>query len=173
MPGNAAIRASDADRDRAAAALREHLAAGRLTIEEFDDRLDQAYAAKTLGELDQVMADLPVTDPGRLPGASLDRAAADPVLAGRRSSRSVEAGPGRFSPAWRAAWGSWLGISLLLLMIWVASGATGSLWFLWVALPLGAVMLGRWIAGAPARGGHRSARARRYYRHRYRDRAGW
>lgn len=59
MAGDAKTRASDADRDRIAAALREHLAADRLTIEEFDERLDKASAAKTLGKLDQVMADLP------------------------------------------------------------------------------------------------------------------
>ena len=61
MASDPKIRASDADRDRAAAALREHLAAGRLTAEEFDERLDKAYAAKTLGELDDLMADLPRT----------------------------------------------------------------------------------------------------------------
>ena len=58
MASDAKTRASDADRDRAAA-LPEHLAAGRLTIEEFDQRLDQTYAAKTLGELNVLMADLP------------------------------------------------------------------------------------------------------------------
>jgi len=62
MPSDAKTRASDADRDRTAAALREQLAADRLTIEEFDQRLDQAYAAKTLGELDVLMADLPQAD---------------------------------------------------------------------------------------------------------------
>jgi len=67
MASDAKTRASDADRDRTAAALREHLAAGRLTIQEFDERLDQAYAAKTLGELDGLMADLPGTDLGPLP----------------------------------------------------------------------------------------------------------
>jgi len=36
------IRASDTDRDRAASLLREHHAAGRLTAEEFSDRLDRA-----------------------------------------------------------------------------------------------------------------------------------
>ncbi len=161
MADDARIRASDADRDRAAAALREHLAAGRLTFEEFQERLDQAYAAKTLGELDQVMADLPAVDLGQLPSASLDRRAAGPLLAGPRSSRSIQAGPGRFSPAWRAAWGSWLAISLFFFMIWLLSGATGGLWFLWIVLPLGALLLGRWIAGAPARGARRSARPRR------------
>jgi len=59
MASDAKTRAADADRDRTTAALREHLAVGRLTIEEFDQRLDQAYAAKTLGELDVLMADLP------------------------------------------------------------------------------------------------------------------
>ena len=49
MASDPKIRASDADRDRTAAALREHLAAGRLTTEEFDERLDKVYAAKTLG----------------------------------------------------------------------------------------------------------------------------
>ena len=51
MASDPRIRASDADRDRTAALLREHHAAGRLTAEEFNERLDKAYAAKTLGEL--------------------------------------------------------------------------------------------------------------------------
>jgi hypothetical protein len=172
MASEARIRASDADRDRSAAALREHLAAGRLTIEEFDERLDQVYAAKTLGELDEAMADLPATDLGQLPGASLDRPAAGPPLAGRRPARPIEAGPGGFSPAWRSAWGPWVAISLFVVMIWLLSGASGGLWFLWIALPLGALMLGRWLTGAPARGGRRSARPRRNHRRRHDDQAG-
>src|SRR3974390_2179386 len=119
MASNTKTRASDADRDRAAAALRDHLAAGRLTIEEFDQRLDQAYAAKTLGDLDEVMTDLPGTDLGQLPDASVDRAGASP-LERRRSPGPIEAGTGRFSPAWRAAWGSWLAISLLFFVVWLA-----------------------------------------------------
>jgi hypothetical protein len=166
MAGAANTRASDADRDRVADALREHLAAGRLTVEEFDERLDRAFAAKTLGELEQVMADLPTVDLGPLPSASLDRPAADPLLAGRRPVRPIPAVPSRFSPAWRAAWGSWLAISLFFLVIWLASGTNGGPWFLWVVLPLGALMLGRWITGAPARGERRSARPRRHHAHR-------
>ena len=150
MASDSQIRASDADRDQAAAALREHLAAGRLTTGEFEERLDKAYAAKTLGELDDLMADLPGADLEQLPGASLDRAAGLPPLPVRRSRGSVEARPVRFSLAWRAAWGSWLAISLLFLVIWLVSGASGGLWFLWVALPLGALLLGRWIMGVPA-----------------------
>ena len=71
MASDPKIRASDADRDRTAALLREHLAAGRLDAEEFQERLDAAYAAKTLGELDELMADLPAIDPYQLPAATL------------------------------------------------------------------------------------------------------
>jgi len=62
MSSDPRIRASDADRDRTAALLREHHAAGRLTAEEFNERLDKAYAAKTLGDLDQLLSDLPGID---------------------------------------------------------------------------------------------------------------
>jgi hypothetical protein len=165
MASNSKIRASDADRDRAAAALREHLAAGRLTIEEFDQRLDQAYAAKTLGELDEVLADLPRIDLGQLPDASVGRAGAGPVER-RRPPGSIEAGPGRFPPVLPAAWGSWLAISLVLLVIWLASGASGGPWFLWVALALGAVLLARRMAGPRARRGRRPDRPRRNHGHR-------
>jgi len=85
MTSNTRTRASDADRDRTVAALREHLAAGRLTVEEFDERMDKAYAAKTLGELDSLMADLPETDPGQPPDAPAYRSAARPPLARRNS----------------------------------------------------------------------------------------
>ena len=53
------LRASDADRDRAIAELREHTAAGRLTLEEFSERVDRAVTAKTLPELDEIRSDLP------------------------------------------------------------------------------------------------------------------
>lgn len=53
------FRISDADRDRAAALLRDHFAAGRLTPSELDERLTAALAAKTFGDLRLVLADLP------------------------------------------------------------------------------------------------------------------
>ena len=73
MASDPRIRASDADRDRTAALLREHHAAGRLTAEEFNERLDKAYAAKTLGDLDQLLSDLPGIDLYELPDHSVDR----------------------------------------------------------------------------------------------------
>ncbi len=167
MASNTKTRASDADRDRTVAALREHLAAGRLTFEEFDERMDKAYAAKTLGQLEEVMADLPGTGPGQLPDAPVDRFAAGPPPSWRRPPGSIEAGRGRLAPAWPAAVGSVLAISLVLFVIWLASGASGGLWFLWVALALVAVLFARRMTGRPTRSQRRSARPRR--NRRYRD----
>ena len=160
MAGDPRIRASDEDRDRAAAALREHLAVGRLTLEEFNDRLDQAYAARTTGELDQLMSDLPGADLQQFPDPSSRRPAGGALSPRPPSGWPARPGPGRLSPAWRAAWGSWLAISLGTFVIWVLSGASGGLWFLWVAVPLGALMLGRWVMGAPAPGGRARSRGR-------------
>ena len=54
-----ALRASDADRERAVTALREHAAAGRLTLEELSERAERAYAATTRAELEEIGRDLP------------------------------------------------------------------------------------------------------------------
>jgi len=56
---NSRLRASDADRDRAASVLNEALAEGRLTPEEHSERLDSIYAAKTQADLVPVLEDLP------------------------------------------------------------------------------------------------------------------
>ncbi|WP_320783935.1 DUF1707 domain-containing protein [Streptomyces sp. CRN 30] len=53
------LRASDADRDRIADMLREALAEGRLTAEEHAERVEGVLAAKTVGELDVFVRDLP------------------------------------------------------------------------------------------------------------------
>lgn len=52
------LRLSDADRDQAIARLSEHYAAGRLDKEEFDERSDAVWTAKTYADLDPVFADL-------------------------------------------------------------------------------------------------------------------
>ena len=81
----------------------------------------------------------------------------------------VQASGGRFSPAWRAAWGSWLGVTLLFFVIWLVSGASGGLWFLWVPGIMGVLLLGRWISGAPAHHERGPGRPRRDHRHRDSD----
>ena len=54
------MRVADADRDRTVTLLREHVVAGRLTLDEFSDRMGRALEATNRGELDAVMSDLPV-----------------------------------------------------------------------------------------------------------------
>jgi hypothetical protein len=59
MASDHTIRASDRDRDAVVATLRDAYAAGRLTLEEFDERTTAAYAGKTWGELRRLTEDLP------------------------------------------------------------------------------------------------------------------
>ena len=56
---NGSVRASDADRERVAGSLRDHTVAGRLTTQELDERSGRAFAARTVGELEALLADLP------------------------------------------------------------------------------------------------------------------
>ena len=67
------IRASDADRERTAQVLRASGANGQLTVDELDERVEAAYAAKTRGELERLVEDL---------GATRDRPADVPVRPG-------------------------------------------------------------------------------------------
>ncbi|MFF3438457.1 DUF1707 domain-containing protein [Streptosporangium sp. NPDC002721] len=53
------VRAGNDDRERVAEQLRTAVSEGRIDFEELTERIDLAYAARTLGELDQVVADLP------------------------------------------------------------------------------------------------------------------
>ena len=53
------MRASNADREQFAKVLHDAMAEGRLTVTEMEERLDQVYAAKTFGELQPVLRDLP------------------------------------------------------------------------------------------------------------------
>jgi Domain of unknown function (DUF1707) len=55
------LRAGDADRTFVAGRLKTALDEGRLSVTDYDERLRQAYAATTYGDLDNVLADLPVT----------------------------------------------------------------------------------------------------------------
>ena len=88
---NSRLRASDADRDSAAAVVNNALAEGRLSPQEHSDRLDSIFAAKTHAELVPLLEDLPATHgmrheiAGRQPaGAGLDLARPH-----RRSSRMI------------------------------------------------------------------------------------
>ncbi len=59
MARRATLKASDADRDQIAERLRKATAEGRLLAEELEERLEATFSARTYGELDAVVADLP------------------------------------------------------------------------------------------------------------------
>ena len=84
-------RASDSDRDRAVSLLRDHCVVGRLTLDEFSERTGSALAARTRGELDAVLADLP--------------AVPQPLteVARRRARRWIVAVMGESKGRWRLA----------------------------------------------------------------------
>jgi CubicO group peptidase (beta-lactamase class C family) len=108
------VRASDTDRERIAEQLSRHAAAGRLSAEELNERLDTAYAARTHGELAPLTADLPddpaVAGPAPDPGREL----AKRRLAHRAGAALMPIG--------------------LCIAIWAASGASGSFWPVWVII---------------------------------------
>jgi hypothetical protein len=62
------LRASDAERERVVAFLREHALLGRLTDDELEDRIGLAYASVTVGDLEKLIGDLPrASQPSRRP----------------------------------------------------------------------------------------------------------
>lgn len=86
------LRASDADRERVAEVLRDAVAEGRLDMEEFEERLDATFRARTYGELAPLTRDLPVgtvavpkVDMVKKPEGS-DRSWADRIVGGEGSS---------------------------------------------------------------------------------------
>jgi len=60
MEIESSLRASDADREQVAERLRHATAEGRLSSDELEGRLQDLFAARTYGELDALLADLPV-----------------------------------------------------------------------------------------------------------------
>jgi predicted anti-sigma-YlaC factor YlaD len=123
-----AQRAGDTDRDATAATLREAFAEGRITQSELEDRLDQVHAARTYGELAPITADLPASAPSLPPSQ-----AAEAKAAKRRRDR-------------RAGWASWLGVSVIVNVIWLATWVAGGdspgyYWPIWVMGPWGAAMV--------------------------------
>ncbi|MFD9222873.1 DUF1707 domain-containing protein [Streptomyces sp. NPDC060064] len=92
------MRASDSERERVAERLREAVAEGRLDMEEFEQRLDAAYRARTHGELEPLVSDLPV---GGLPVVGT---APSPVATGSGGWAQRVGGPATSNGAF-AFWG--------------------------------------------------------------------
>jgi Domain of unknown function (DUF1707)/2TM domain len=119
----ASLRASDADRERVAEALRQHHVDGRLDAEELTQRLDRAYAAKTFGELDAITTDLPPIQAPARAGAPLRPRPPDPGRARARATFQRH-----------LLW--YLCINGLLVVIWALTGL-GYFWPVWPILGWG------------------------------------
>ena len=95
------IRASDVDREAVVTTLREAYTAGRLTLDEFDERMAAAYAGRTWGDLRALTADLPLqpvlgTDiPDRQPSSAAALPSHSPEL---NQEPRPSVGPPRRSP---------------------------------------------------------------------------
>jgi Domain of unknown function (DUF1707) len=108
------IRVSDAERERLVEELHEHTVAGRLTAEEYEQRLESVYAARTRAELDVLRADLPVSS-----------LAAQLAVVERKSKlrrRLVHEASGSLT------------LSLICVGVWIVAGASGAFWPIWVIL---------------------------------------
>lgn len=132
MPVNPEIRASDTDREHVVAVLREHAVDGRLTFDEMLERIDVAYAARTLGDLRRLLADLPATPV--------------PTPPSRTGPPGRDAGTHAVTGL-RARWVTYCSISLLCLAIWLgtslASASVLYFWPVWVMGPWGAALLAK------------------------------
>lgn len=128
------MRVADTDRERVAGQLQSAHAEGRLDLAEYDERVRQAWAARTYGELDRLTADLPRE--GGYPAT---------VAPGAAPVDEQSSGGGRAMVA------GWLSVSLINLVIWAAVSLSAMEWvypwWIWVAGPWGAVILAGWITG--------------------------
>jgi len=122
------IRVGDADREATAAELREHYASGRLTLEELNERLDQAFAAKTRADLNTVMRDLPSA--GRAAaGAPLASSGVGGSGSGYRSGPRDSRGSGGGWAGWGQATGAAAAFMSLLWGLLVVVGVVLALGF--------------------------------------------
>jgi len=110
------LRVSDADRHKVAEILRQAAGEGRLDLDELDERLESAYAAKTYADLVPITADLPVRDAERMPGP-LPRPASPGVPAVRYDSTIAFMGGSSRKGLWEVgathtAFAMWAGITI-------------------------------------------------------------
>ncbi|MBB4958226.1 DUF1707 SHOCT-like domain-containing protein [Micromonospora polyrhachis] len=154
------MRAADSDRTAAADRLRNALDEGRLDLSEYDERLQRAYAAKTYGELNALLVDLPETVPTQR--AQLLPAGERPVVVPEEQVRF----PGATRRWLVETWGTYFGAMTITTAVWGASslstGETLYYWPVWVAGPWGAVLVvstvGGLINGAPQQWAAKRAR---------------
>jgi hypothetical protein len=149
MSSESQMRASDRDRDRTAELLREHHAVGRLDPQEYAERLDKVFTAKTISELDELTADLPAIDLYPLPTASLPRTRHVSTDLPAASVLSQAAGAvERLPSAWPIAWGGWAIVTVICGLLWLF---LGDAWPLVCAVAGGAAVAGAWAVRSARR----------------------
>ena len=116
------IRVGDADRDATATQLREHYAAGRLTLDELNERLEQTFAARTGADLKAVTRDLPSLDGAwaRAGGPAADSSLSAPLLRSDQGQQDQgQWDQGQWDQAGRRPGYSVLGVLVpVMLAIW-------------------------------------------------------
>jgi len=162
--GRDEMRAGDSDRQAVADKLKQALDEGRLDLSEYDERLQQTYAAKTYGDLNGLLNDLPTTVPPQ--HAQVNPYA--PPAAGPVPQASPPSHPGQVV---RAVLGGFGGIFGICTVIWlvsvIGSGHLEYFWPVWVLVPMlfGVVSrLGRGGYHHSDRDARRAARRDRRYR---------
>lgn len=130
------MRAGDSDRQAVADKLKKALDEGRLDLAEYDERLQRTYAAKTYGDLEGLLDDLPSPAPAKVDAAEVARPAAPlPV----RSQRA-----GQLDRRWLGGFG---GIFVVSTVIWlvtsIAAGGVAYFWPVWLLIPMAFGVLGR------------------------------
>ena len=98
------LLASDADRARVSGELRTHYESGRLTLDEFQERLDETHSARTDAQLERVLRQLPTKRPTVNP----------------RDTR------------WRSLGLQYALVNVVAVLAWLFSGADGDFWPKWV-----------------------------------------
>jgi hypothetical protein len=141
------MRASDRDRQQVVDRLRGAVEDGRLTMDEYLQRMELAYQAVIYQDLAPLLADLPAT--GSVQGHEPD--ATRPVAASRAAAARAARRPcllgfvAGLPGVLRVAWAIWLTAVAINVVVWgLVSGTTGHLiypWPLWVAGPYGAALL--------------------------------
>jgi hypothetical protein len=128
-----ALRAGDADRQRVAERLHSAVSEGRLTFNEYDDRLRDAYGAQTYGDLDAILNDLPA------PGA-VEVAGTLPPMPSAPSPEDMLRPPMALVILWMI-WAGLAAISVVALVLTSIASGRLVVWPLWVSGPTGAALL--------------------------------
>jgi hypothetical protein len=161
------LRAADSDRQFVAERLKAALNEGRLNLSEYDERLAKAYAARTYGELDSLLDDLPASITGRGSVVPAQPSVPDPVgqPTGAVSPRV---------PHWlEAIWGGWLTCSVICTVIYLLTSPGGYFWPIWVIAPWGVMLLLRTVAGLGGAVPSQQYRQDRWERRQARRRRRW